>query len=63
MYEQGTNSVSGRCRDLDFLVAAIFTSFGLFAPRNATVMTALFVAGALSLVQMLNWRCMRLSAD
>jgi hypothetical protein len=30
---------------LTFWLAAIFISFGLFAPRNATVITALFVAG------------------
>ena len=46
MYEQGTNSVSvPMLVILIFWLAAIFTSFGLFAPRNATVITALFVAG------------------
>jgi hypothetical protein len=46
MYEQGTTSVSiPMLVILTFWLAAIFISFGLFAPRNATVMTALFVAG------------------
>jgi hypothetical protein len=35
--------------DFGFLAGAIFVSFGLFAPRTATVITALFVAG-LSLI-------------
>jgi hypothetical protein len=30
---------------LVFWLTAIFISFGLFAPRNATVTTALFVSG------------------
>lgn len=46
MYEQGTTSVSiPMLVILTFWLAAIFISFGLFAPRNATVITALFVAG------------------
>jgi hypothetical protein len=46
MYEQETNSISvPMLVTLIFWLAAIFTSFGLFAPRNATVITALFVAG------------------
>lgn len=50
MFEQGTNSVSvPMLVILIFWLAAIFISFGLYAPRNATVMTALFVAaGAVS---------------
>jgi hypothetical protein len=46
MYEQGADSVSTPMLGiLVFWLAAIFISFGLFAPRNATVITALFVAG------------------
>jgi hypothetical protein len=46
MYEQVAESVSGpMLAILVFWLAAIFISFGLFAPRNATVITALFVAG------------------
>ena len=46
MYEQEANSVSRPMLIiLVFWLAAIFASFGLFAPRNATVITALFVAG------------------
>ena len=46
MYEQEANSVSSPMLViLVFWLAAIFVSFGLFAPRNATVITALFVAG------------------
>ena len=46
MYEQGTNSVSvPMLVILIFWLAALFTSFGLFAPRNATVLSALLVAG------------------
>jgi hypothetical protein len=46
MYEQGTNSVSNFVLiTLVFWLIAIFMSFGLFAPRNATVIVALFVAG------------------
>jgi Protein of unknown function (DUF4239) len=46
MYEQGASSVSAPMLViLVFWLAAIFISFGLFAPRNATVITALFVAG------------------
>jgi hypothetical protein len=45
MYEQEANSVSKPMLViLVFWLAAIFISFGLFAPRNATVITALFVA-------------------
>jgi hypothetical protein len=45
MYEQDASSLSGTM--LAILVSwlvTIFISFGLFAPRNATVITALFVA-------------------
>jgi hypothetical protein len=46
MYEQGANSVSKPMLViLVFWLTAIFVSFGLFAPRNATVIIALFVAG------------------
>jgi membrane-bound ClpP family serine protease len=46
MYEQGASSVSEpMLAILVFWLIAIFISFGLFAPRNATVITALFVAG------------------
>jgi hypothetical protein len=46
MYEQGANSVSKPMLViLVFWLSAIFVSFGLFAPRNATVVIALFVAG------------------
>ena len=46
MYEQGVNSVSRPMLViLVFWLTAIFVSFGLFAPRNATVVIALFVAG------------------
>ncbi len=46
MYEQGANSVSKPMLViLVFWLTAIFVSFGLFAPRNATVIVALFVAG------------------
>ena len=46
MYEQEANSVSKpMLMILVFWLTAIFVSFGLFAPRNATVVTALFVAG------------------
>jgi Na+/H+ antiporter NhaC len=46
MYEQGANSVSQpMVVILVFWLTAIFVSFGLFAPRNATTITALFVAG------------------
>jgi hypothetical protein len=46
MYEQGVGSVSGlMLAILVFWLAAIFISFGLFAPHNATVIIALFVAG------------------
>jgi Protein of unknown function (DUF4239) len=46
MYEQEANSVSKPILViLVFWLTAIFISFGLFAPRNATVITALFVAG------------------
>jgi hypothetical protein len=45
MYEQGANSVSKpMLAILVFWLTAIFVSFGLFAPRNATVVTALFIA-------------------
>jgi hypothetical protein len=46
MYEQGSDSVSGpMLAILVFWLATIFISFGLLAPRNAAVITALFVAG------------------
>jgi hypothetical protein len=46
MYEQESNSVSTPILViLVFWLTAIFISFGLFAPRNATVIAALFVAG------------------
>jgi Protein of unknown function (DUF4239) len=46
MYEQGANSVSKpMLLILVFWLTAIFISFGLFAPRNATVVASLFVAG------------------
>jgi hypothetical protein len=46
MYEQEANSVSNPMLViLVFWLAAIFVSFGLFAPHNTTVITALFVAG------------------
>ncbi len=46
MYEQGANSVSKPMLViLVFWLTAIFVSFGLFAPRNGTVIAALFVAG------------------
>jgi hypothetical protein len=46
MYEQGASSVSRPMLViLVFWLAAIFISFGLFAPCNSTVVTALFVAG------------------
>lgn len=46
MYEQGTVSVSGpMLAILVFWLTAIFVSFGLFAPPNATTIAALFVAG------------------
>ena len=46
MYEQGAGSVSApMLAILVFWLAAIFISFGLFAPPNATVIAALFVAG------------------
>jgi len=46
MYEQGANSVSKPMLTiLVFWLTAIFVSFGLFAPRNATVVTALLIAG------------------
>ena len=46
MYEQEAGSISKPILViLVFWLTAIFVSFGLFAPPNATVMTALFVAG------------------
>ena len=46
MFEQGANSVSKpMLAILVFWLTAIFVSFGLFAPRNGTVIAALFVAG------------------
>jgi Protein of unknown function (DUF4239) len=45
MYEQGVGSVSGTMLViLVFWLVAIFITFGLFAPPNATVITTLFVA-------------------
>ena len=46
MYEQRTNSVSKPLLVvLVFWLTVIFSSFGLFAPRNATVTVALLVSG------------------
>jgi hypothetical protein len=46
LYEQGTASVSkSMLAVLVFWLTTIFISFGLFAPRNATVITALCVSG------------------
>jgi hypothetical protein len=46
LYEQGANTVSRpMIVVLVFWLTAIFISFGLFAPRNATVTAALFVSG------------------
>jgi hypothetical protein len=46
VYEQGTNSVSKPMLViLVFWLTAIFMSFGLFAPRNLTVVAALLVSG------------------
>jgi hypothetical protein len=46
MYTQGSGSVSRPMLViLVFWLVAIFISFGLFAPHNATVITALLVAG------------------
>ena len=44
MFEQGSSSISTPLLAmLVFWLAIIFTSFGLFAPRNATVMVSLFL--------------------
>jgi hypothetical protein len=44
MFEQGSSSISTPLLVmLVFWLAIIFSSFGLFAPRNATVMVALFL--------------------
>jgi hypothetical protein len=46
MYEQEASAVSKPILViLVFWLTAIFISFGLFAPRNATVITALLIAG------------------
>jgi hypothetical protein len=46
LFQQGTTSVSKPMLViLVFWLTAIFISFGLFAPRNATVIAALFVSG------------------
>ena len=46
LFEQGTTSVSKPMLViLVFWLTAIFISFGVFGPRNATVITALFVSG------------------
>jgi hypothetical protein len=46
MYEQGATSFSKPLLViLIFWITTIFISFGLFAPRNATVTAALFVSG------------------
>ena len=56
MFEQGSNSISmPLLAMLVFSLAIVFTSFGLFAPTNATVMAALFfcalsVSGAVFLI-------------
>jgi hypothetical protein len=45
MYEQRVDSVSVPLLIvLVFWLTALFTSFGLFAPRNATVVATLFVS-------------------
>jgi membrane-bound ClpP family serine protease len=45
MYTQGTNSASRPLViGLIFWISMIFVSFGLFAPRNATVIAAYLVA-------------------
>jgi hypothetical protein len=44
MFEQGSSSISTPLLAmLVFWLATIFSSFGLFAPRNATVMVSLFL--------------------
>ncbi len=44
MFEQGSSFISmPLLAMLVFWLAIIFSSFGLFAPRNATVMTTLFL--------------------
>src|SRR5882724_2399352 len=56
MYEQGSNTVSAPLLIvLIFWLTALFISFGLFAPRNATViatllLSALSVSGAILLI-------------
>jgi len=46
MYEQGAASVSKPLLVvLTFWLTMIFFSFGLYAPRNATVIASLFVSG------------------
>ena len=46
MYEQGADSVSGpMLAILVFWLVTIFTSFGLFAPRNPAVIATLFAGG------------------
>jgi hypothetical protein len=45
MYEQGTNSISMPLLvAMVFWLTALFISFGLFAPRNATVVASFFIA-------------------
>jgi hypothetical protein len=49
MFEQGGSAISTPLLAmLVFWLAIIFTSFGLFAPRNATVMTTLFLCAGSS---------------
>jgi hypothetical protein len=56
MFEQGTTSISVPLLDvLVFWLVIVFTSFGLFAPNNATVVATLFlcavsVSGAIFLI-------------
>ena len=47
-----------------FWITTLFISFGLFAPRNATVTAALFVSGlSVSGAIFLIWKCTRLTVD
>jgi hypothetical protein len=64
MFEQDGSAISTPLLAmLVFWLAIIFTSFGLFAPRNATVMTTLFPLRASSSYRDLfdSWKCTRLS--
>lgn len=70
MYTQGTNSASRPLiMSLVFWISMIFVSFGLFAPRNATVIAAYFVAalsvsdpGNVCPVQWTDWNLQRTSS-